>query len=80
MYANAVGEGLWELCCCVAHYHPSVAAWGRALLAGMPVEYSGDPLKDMGLAAFLDKFMLKKPKVGADKGNLICVCVKTLPQ
>jgi hypothetical protein len=29
------------------------------------VVYSGDPLRDLGLTAFLDKFVNKKPKVGS---------------
>lgn len=35
-----------------------------SLLAGVPVVYTGDPLRDLGLTAFLDKFVNKKPKVG----------------
>jgi ribosome biogenesis protein MAK21 len=40
-----------------------VAAFARSLLAGSPVEYGGDPLRDLNLPAFLDKFVSKKPKV-----------------
>ncbi len=57
------------------HYHPSVSAWGRTLLAGMPIEYTGDPLKDMSLASFLDKFMLKKPKVCVGVWGCVGMCV-----
>jgi hypothetical protein len=46
------------------HGHPSVAAMARALLAGAPVVYNGDPLRDLSLTAFLDGFVQKKPKVG----------------
>lgn len=35
----------------------------RSLLAGSPVEYEVDPLRDLNLPAFLDKFVAKKPKV-----------------
>ena len=40
----------------------SVAAMARSLLGGFSVEYSGDPLADMTLASFLDKWLQKKPK------------------
>ena len=35
----------------------------RALLAGAPVVYDGDPLRDLSLTAFLDAFVQRKPKV-----------------
>ena len=35
----------------------------RTLLAGANVVYSGDPFRDLTLAAFLDKFVQKKAKV-----------------
>ena len=35
----------------------------RTLLAGTTVLYDGDPLRNLTLAAFLDKFVQKKPKV-----------------
>jgi len=43
--------------------HPSVAAFARTLLAGTYVTYNGDPLRDLTLTAFLDKFVQRKPKV-----------------
>lgn len=45
--------------------HPSVAAMAKALLAGVPIDYAGDPVRDMSTSAFLDKFIQKKPKVSA---------------
>jgi hypothetical protein len=42
----------------------------HSLLAGVPVVYTGDPLRYLGLTAFLDKFVNKKPKVGGSR----CVC------
>lgn len=45
------------------HWHPSVAAFARALLSGEAVSYNGDPLRDLTLPAFLDKFVQRKPKV-----------------
>ena len=53
----------WELTCLGGHVHPSVAAFARTLLAGTYVTYDGDPLRDLTLTAFLDKFVQRKPKV-----------------
>lgn len=44
------------------HAHPSVATMARTLLAGANIVYNGNPLNDLSLTAFLDKFMEKKPK------------------
>jgi ribosome biogenesis protein MAK21 len=63
-YALAEVSCWWELLLLAKHSHPSVAAFARSLLAGSPVEYGGDPLRDLNLPAFLDKFVNKKPKVG----------------
>ena len=43
--------------------HPSVAAFAKTLLAGSFIAYAGDPLRDLTLTAFLDKFVQRKPKV-----------------
>lgn len=42
--------------------HPSVAAMVGTLLSGVNIVYNGNPLTDLSLGAFLDKFMEKKPK------------------
>lgn len=34
----------------------------RTLLSGVNIVYNGNPLTDLSLGAFLDKFMEKKPK------------------
>ncbi|GIM15448.1 hypothetical protein Vretimale_18225, partial [Volvox reticuliferus] len=62
LYANADRSCWWELTVLAAHAHPSVSAMARALLAGAPVVFDGDPLRDLSLVAFLDKFVNKKPK------------------
>jgi ribosome biogenesis protein MAK21 len=67
-FAHAERSCLWELLPLASHAHPSVAAQARALLAGANVSYAGDPLRDLTLAAFLDKFVAKKPKA-ATKGD-----------
>lgn len=45
-----------------SHAHPSVATMARTLLSGTNIVYNGNPLTDLALPAFLDKFMEKKPK------------------
>lgn len=62
LFANATNCGWWELTVLSKHSHPSVAKWAQTLLEGTPVLYDGDPLNDFSIAAFLDKFVNKKPK------------------
>ena len=62
-FCGAERAAWWELVPLAAHAHPSVAAMSRTLLAGTTVVYEGDPLRNLTLAAFLDKFVQKKPKV-----------------
>lgn len=45
-----------------SHVHPSVATMAGTLLSGANIVYNGNPLNDLSLTAFLDKFMEKKPK------------------
>lgn len=61
-FSNADRSCLWELLILTAHVHPSVVAMARTLLAGVHIKYDGDPLKQLTLGAFLDKFLQKKPK------------------
>jgi hypothetical protein len=49
-----------------------VAAFARSLLAGSYVVYDGDPLRDLTLPAFLDKFIQRKPKVRFLGGRGAC--------
>ena len=59
--------------------HPSVAAMARSLLAGAPVVYAGDPLRDLSLTAFLDKFVQRKPKARAPTAVLVAAPWLELP-
>ncbi|WPT12707.1 Ribosome biogenesis protein NOC1 [Picochlorum sp. SENEW3] len=68
-YANAEKSCLWELVPLSKHAHPSVAAMAKTLLAGVPIQYNGDPLKDFVLAQFLDKFISKKSKPRTTTGG-----------
>ncbi|KAK3135684.1 hypothetical protein QOZ80_5BG0422150 [Eleusine coracana subsp. coracana] len=61
-YCNADRVSWWELTLLASHVHPSVSTMARTLLSGNNIVYSGDPLTDLSLPAFLDKFMEKKPK------------------
>eukprot|EP00898_Chlorokybus_atmophyticus_P004404 jgi/Chlat1/4965/Chrsp32S04947 len=61
-FSHAENACWWELSCLASHVHPSVAAMSRTLLAGANVVYAGNPLRDLSLAPFLDKFIDKKPK------------------
>lgn len=49
----------WELSLVAHHFHPSVAKFAGSV---GEIEYAGDPLKDFGLAPFLDKFAYRNPK------------------
>ena len=52
----------WELVVLASHAHPSVATMAGTLLSRTTIVYNGNPLNDLSLTAFLDKFMEKKPK------------------
>lgn len=71
LYAKADQSCWWELATLERNVHPSVAAMARSLLRGTNVEYDGDPLADMTLTAFLDKWLQKKNKsrTGVSKGG-----------
>ena len=56
---TTITAGLWEDQLLQHHVHPSVSKF--AITLGQ-IEYQGDPLKDFGLAPFLDKFAYKNPK------------------
>ncbi|KAL8242754.1 hypothetical protein R6Q59_013056 [Mikania micrantha] len=62
IYCNADRVGWWELMVLASHVHPSVSTMAKTLLSGANIVYNGNPLNDLSLAAFLDKFMEKKPK------------------
>ena len=49
----------WELTLTANHFHPSVAKFANTF---GDIDYMGDPLKDFGLAPFLDKFAYRNPK------------------
>ncbi|KAJ7521119.1 hypothetical protein O6H91_19G038900 [Diphasiastrum complanatum] len=61
-FCNADRTCWWELSVLALHFHPSVAAMARTLLSGANLVYGGDPLHDLSLGNFLDRFAEKKPK------------------
>ncbi|CAN0877761.1 Protein SLOW WALKER 2 [Linum grandiflorum] len=61
-YCNADRASWWELKVLASHAHPSVATMAGTLLSGANIVYNGNPLNDLSLNAFLDKFMEKKAK------------------
>ncbi|GAB4841942.1 auxilin-like clathrin-binding protein required for normal clathrin function [Ancistrocladus abbreviatus] len=61
-YCNADRASWWELLALASHAHPSVSTMAMTLLSGANIVYNGNPLNDLSLIAFLDKFMEKKPK------------------
>ncbi|KAL6644210.1 hypothetical protein ACP70R_015818 [Stipagrostis hirtigluma subsp. patula] len=61
-YCYADRVSWWELTLLASHVHPSVSTMARTLLSGNNIVYNGDPLTDLSLPSFLDKFMEKKPK------------------
>jgi len=69
LYARAETCCWWELTVLAASSHPSVSAMSKTLLEGNPIEYDGDPLADMTLTVFLDKWLQKKPKKKSKGGG-----------
>lgn len=69
MNSNADRACWWELTVLASHVHPSVATMAGTLLSGTNIVYNGNPLHDLSLTAFLDKFMEKKPKTSAWHGG-----------
>ena len=62
IHSNADRACWWELTTLASHAHPSVAAMAKTLLSGASILYAGDPLRDLALGVFLDRFTEKKPK------------------
>jgi ribosome biogenesis protein MAK21 len=70
LYTNADAFPLAELHILASHYHPTVQRFSQFILENYNkdiISYEGDPLLDFSLLNFLEKFMLKNPKVKKDK-------------
>lgn len=69
-YTNADEFPLFELPILMNHYHPTVQKFSKFIIENYKKEtinYEGDPLIDFSLVNFLEKFILKNPKVKSDK-------------
>ncbi|XP_011496067.1 PREDICTED: CCAAT/enhancer-binding protein zeta [Ceratosolen solmsi marchali] len=44
------------------HFHPSVSLFAKMILEGKHIRYTGDPLEDLSLIRFLDRYVFKNPK------------------
>ena len=78
LYTNADDFPLHELTILSNHYHPTVQKFTKFILENYKKEtisYEGDPLVDFSLINFLEKFILKNPKIKKDKKHM-----KVLPE
>ena len=72
-YAQGEHSFLNELYLLQKHYHPSVQRMSKFILQNYNKEiisYDGDPLIDFSLINFLEKFMLKNPKIKKAKKEI----------
>ncbi len=70
LYTNADEFPLSEIVILSNHYHPTVQKFCSFILENYKkdtIDYQGDPLIDFSLANFLDKFILKNPKLKSNK-------------
>ncbi|XP_015115326.1 CCAAT/enhancer-binding protein zeta [Diachasma alloeum] len=57
-----------ELTSLYSHFHPSVSLFSSKMIEGKAIDYTGDPLEDLTLIRFLDRYVFKNPKkLGAKK-------------
>jgi len=61
-FANAHRSSFWELVALSRHFHPSVSHFCRDILNLTRIKYDGDPIKDFGVLAFLERLNFEKPK------------------
>ncbi|KAG6795822.1 CCAAT/enhancer-binding protein zeta [Apis mellifera caucasica] len=62
LYAGITKGSNTELVTLSKHYHPSVALFANTILEGKLIDYMGDPLEDLSLMRFLDRYVFKNPK------------------
>lgn len=65
--SGAMKTPLAELEALSTHFHPSVALFASTLAQGKIINYSGDPLEDLNLIRFLDRYVFRNPKKLDDK-------------
>ncbi|KAK2585564.1 hypothetical protein KPH14_010202 [Odynerus spinipes] len=62
LYANAMKSFHAELIPLSKHFHPSVALFANTIIQEKSINYTGDPLQDLTLIRFLDRYVFKNPK------------------
>ncbi|KYM96742.1 CCAAT/enhancer-binding protein zeta [Cyphomyrmex costatus] len=62
LYAGATKGINAELEALSRHFHPSVSLFANQIIQGKSIEYTGDPLEDLTLIRFLDRYVFKNPK------------------
>lgn len=67
LYAGTIKGFNTELEALSRHFHPSVALFANQIIQGEPIKYTGDPLEDLTLIRFLDRYVFKNPKKLDDK-------------
>ncbi|XP_078050886.1 nucleolar complex protein 1 [Augochlora pura] len=67
LYAGITEDLSTELITLSKHYHPSVALFANTIIEGKLIDYTGDPLEDLSLMRFLDRYVFKNPKKLEDK-------------
>ncbi|XP_076278101.1 nucleolar complex protein 1 [Lasioglossum baleicum] len=67
LYAGITQDLSAELITLSKHYHPSVALFASTIIEGKLIDYTGDPLEDLSLMRFLDRYVFKNPKKLEDK-------------
>uniref|UniRef100_A0A6V7JQB2 CCAAT-binding factor domain-containing protein n=1 Tax=Bracon brevicornis TaxID=1563983 RepID=A0A6V7JQB2_9HYME len=60
--SGAVKSPLAELISHYRHFHPTVTLFATKVIEGSVIEYTGDPLEDLTLIRFLDRYVFKNPK------------------
>ncbi|KAB7498045.1 CCAAT/enhancer-binding protein zeta [Armadillidium nasatum] len=74
LYCGADLLPFWELVYFQKHFHPTVSLFASKLLEQIFVQYSGDPLEDLTLTRFLDRFVQRNPKkIKTDKNDIAAV-------
>ena len=72
-FANGENSFLNELQLLSIHYHPSVQRMSKFIIENYnkeEISYNGDPLIDFSLVNFLEKFILKNPKIKKEKKKI----------
>jgi ribosome biogenesis protein MAK21 len=80
LYTFADDFPLHELTILSNHYHPTVQKFTTFIIENYKKEtisYEGDPLIDFSLINFLEKFILKNPKIKKDKKHKKIVATKS---